>query len=60
MELSNDDAQVIAAYIRIAQPDYKGPVCLDLHRLAAIHQAKVQLVTKAALIKMRLSVTSNQ
>ncbi|MCE2571687.1 hypothetical protein [Motilimonas eburnea] len=61
MKLTILDGYVISEYIRFARPDYKGPIHIDLKRLADIHKPKVEKVVEAALIKMRASVkTTNR
>ena len=50
MNLTYEDSEVIAAYIRAEQPEYKGPVFIDLGRLEELHMRSAKAHVHYALL----------
>lgn len=49
MNLNMMDVKTICEYIKGAQPDYKGPVFIDLGGLERLHMVKSHYVVHAAI-----------
>ncbi len=50
MNLTYEDSEVIAAYIRADRPNYKGPVFICLDRLSELHMRSAEAHVKFALM----------
>lgn len=52
-ELTRDDADTIAAYIRTTLDKYTGPVCVSLERLEEIHMKRSIVMAHLIIMSAR-------